>query len=427
MLLTSADAEDRQRRLAAALLARGLERGDRIGVTPREAAIDADELCLVAAALRIGIVPVIVNSSLLAHERDAVLADAEVTMIVDRIEPSDDEVELASAPLARPMLYTSGTTGAPKGVWSGVLSNDDAIALLEEEREQWQFAADDRHLVCGALHHSAPLRFALGTLLAGGSVVLPGRFDPATVARAIRAHQPTTTFVAPIHLQRLLAHGGYSTHSFRLVAHAGAPCPEPVKRAALDAFPRGSVWEFYGSTEGQFTVCSPDEWVERPGTVGRARAHRTLSTDDDGLVWCSAPRWARFSYWRDPAKTATTWRGDEFTVGDLGRLDDDGYLYLDGRRDDLIISGGVNVYPAEVERVLSRLPGVDDVVVFPRPDTDWGQRVCAAVVGAVDDTCVRAVLAPHKRPKEIHIVAEIPRLPSGKVRRSTVAQDLGLR
>src|SRR5690606_38626296 len=132
-----------------------------------------------------------------------------------------------------------------------------------------------------------------------------------------------------------------------------------------------------------------------PGTVGRARPHRELRIDtrhagagarvDDGSgqIWCRTPRWARFEYWRDPAKTATAWHGDEMTVGDLGRLDADGFLHLDGRRDGLVITGGVNVYPAEIERVLHAMPGVQDVAVFGRPDERWGQRVTAAVVGDV--------------------------------------------
>ncbi|MER3417973.1 MAG: AMP-dependent synthetase, partial [Chloroflexota bacterium] len=166
----------------------------------------------------------------------------------------------------------------------------------------------------------------------------------------------------------------------------------------------------------------------RPGTVGRARPHRRLRVDPDGTVWCAMPPYARFEYWRDPDGTAAAWRGDELTVGDLGRLDEDGYLFLDGRRDDFVITGGVNVYPAEVEAVLAEVPGVEEVVVF---GVD-GQRVCAAVVGriSVDAVAARAAerLAPYKRPKEIHLVraADIPRTPNGKVRRAAVAAALGL-
>src|SRR5689334_19167742 len=155
-----------------------------------------------------------------------------------------------------------------------------------------------------------------------------------------------------------------------------------------------------------------------------------LSTDGDGTIWCTVPRHARFEYYGDPEKTATAWRGSAFTVGDLGRLDDDGYLWLDGRRDDLVISGGVNVYPLEVEQALADLPGLDDVAVFGVDDERWGQRVCAAVVGDVTPEAVlawaRERLAPYKVPKEVHRVAELPRTGTGKVTRSRLATQLGL-
>ena len=141
-----------------------------------------------------------------------------------------------------------------------------------------------------------------------------------------------------------------------------------MKRRLIELFPPGSTWEFYGSTEGQFTACRSEEWLERPGTVGRARPGRLLTADPDGTLWCVVPEHARFSYYGDPDKTAAAWReteqGPAFTVGDHGRIDPDGYVYLDGRREDLIISGGVNVYPAEVEQVLGACPGVVDIAVY---------------------------------------------------------------
>jgi long-chain acyl-CoA synthetase len=209
--------------------------------------------------------------------------------------------------------------------------------------------------------------------------------------------------------------------SFRLVAHAGAPCPDHVKRRLIAEFPASSTWEFYGSTEGQFTACRSEEWEQRPGTIGRARPGRTLSVDEDGLIWCAVPDHARFTYFHAPTKTAQAWRGDSFTVGDLGRLDDDGYLYLEGRREDLVISGGVNVYPAEVENALAEHPGVDEVAVYGVEDESWGQRVCAAYVGPASgeelEAWARERLAPPKRPKQYTRVEEIPRTLTGKILR----------
>ncbi|HTC85272.1 MAG TPA: fatty acid--CoA ligase family protein, partial [Candidatus Acidoferrum sp.] len=217
--------------------------------------------------------------------------------------------------------------------------------------------------------------------------------------------------------------------SLRLLIHAGSPCPAGLKRAAIERARDGAVWEFYGSTEGQFTACSSDEWLARPGTVGRARAGRRL-TVDRGVIWCQVPSHARFEYWRDPEKTGSAWRDDAFTVWDLGRLDEDGYLFIDGRRSDLIISGGVNVYPAEVERVLLQMPSVEEVAVFGVDDERWGQRVCAAVVGPVEpkevERFARGHLASYKCPKEVICVTEMPVSATGKVRRSTLAADLGL-
>jgi len=149
-------------------------------------------------------------------------------------------------------------------------------------------------------------------------------------------------------------------------------------------------------------------------------------------VWCHVPPFARFEYWRDPVKTAAAWTADRsaFTVGDLGRLDDDGFLYLDGRRDDLIITGGVNVYPAEVEQALSSAPGVVEVAVFGVPDERWGQMVCAAVVGQTTPEQVKEhaarSLAGHKRPKRVYVVDDLPRTLTGKVRRTAISETLGL-
>ncbi|MGY2875201.1 long-chain acyl-CoA synthetase [Marmoricola sp. URHA0025 HA25] len=405
-----------------------LDVGDRVAllVPGSPAYLDA-----VISLLVRGVVPIPLDARLTDHERTRILADLDPALVVT----DEDELRALATgwapgdvPLARPMHVTSGTTGNPKGVWSGVLSAELARALLAEERDLWGFAADDVNLVLSPLHHSAPLRFAVGTLLAGGRVVGLGQgsgFDAERVTATIDGERPTTMFCVPTHLQRLFAHwdraGTPDLTGFRLVAHAGAPCPDPLKRRLIEAFPPRSTWEFYGSTEGQFTACRSEEWLEHPGTVGRARPGRSLRVDADGLIWCRVPPHARFEYFGDPDKTAATWRGDEFTVGDLGRLDDDGYLHLAGRREDLVITGGVNVYPAEVENVLSAHPGVDDVAVYGVPDEQWGQRVVAAVVGPATreelDAWARERLAPPKRPKDYQFLGELPRTATGKVLR----------
>ena len=390
---------------------------------------------LVIALLRRGVFPVPMDVKLVPSEREDLLADLDPALVVTSAGQVDELLATLAAepvdgpPLGRPIHLTSGTTGRPKGVYSGLLEVAEAEALLAEERDLWGFRADDVHLVLSPMHHSAPLRFATGTLLAGGRIVVPGVFDPETATAAIRRHRPTTMFCAPAQLQRLFSHwdehGTPDLTSFRLVAHAGAPCPEWAKRRLIEVFPEGSTWEFYGSTEGQFTACRSEEWLERRGTLGRARPGRILTGDEVGHLWCVVPPHARFSYLGDPEKTAAAWRdtpaGPAFTVGDLGRVDEDGYVFLDCRREDLVISGGVNVYPAEVERVLGEVPGVDDIAVFGVEDEQWGQRVCAAFVGTAADEALRAYarehLAPAKRPKEYHRLDALPRTSTGKVRR----------
>jgi long-chain acyl-CoA synthetase len=434
-------AEAAQRRAAGALQAAGLGAGDRVAFClPSSAGL----LCAVLGALRVGVVPVLLNASLTQTERDDLIDDCEPGLVItgpDRLCALDEgpPAELAPRPLARPMHYTSGTTGRSKGVWSGLWDVSTAEAAFDDEADLWSFGPDDVHLVCSPMYHSVSVRFAGGTLLRGGTCVILSRFDAGVAAAALfggHGPVPTTTFMAPSALSRLLENPETRTDRFdalRLLVHAGSPCPSALKRHALKRVRPGALWEFYGSTEGQFTVCSPEEWMARPGTVGRARPGRTLSVDGDGTIWCRPPDFARFSYWRDPAKTDAAWRNGSFTVGDLGRQDDDGYLFLDGRRDDLIITGGVNVYPAEVEAVLGEVDGVGELAVFGLPDERWGQRVCVALVPAagsapgsrgdlVEAVRVRAEvqLAAYKRPKQYVLLGELPRTPTGKVQRNLI-------
>lgn len=432
--VTAAESERDQRRCASELAAQGLRPGDRIAIVARNA---PEVLAVALGALRSGIVPVMVNADLLPVERAVILDDCAPSLVIDdngvrALVGGTNEAGLAPAPLARPMHYTSGTTGRPKGVWSGLLDDAGSTSLLAEERDLWGFCDDDVNLVCSPLYHSAPLRFAAGTLLAGGDVVVLEKFRPDAARDAISDHRVTSAFMAPAHVQRLFEAGLRSDEvsSFRLLAHAGAPCPEIVKGQLVETFPDGSVWEFYGSTEGQFTACSTEDWQRHPGSVGRARAGRSLSIDAEaGTIWCDVPSYARFAYWQDEMKTDAAWRGNAFSVFDLGRIED-GYLYLDGRRDDLLITGGVNVYPLEIEIALGRCPGVVEVAVFGIDDERWGQRVCAAVVGIVGEPTIAefaaSILAPYKRPKSFVFVDEIPKTATGKVRRGHLATDLGV-
>ena len=463
--LGAADAEDRQRRAAGALLARGCRPGDRVVFSLGSS---ADLICAVLGAARVGVIPVLLNATLTEFERDALLADARPTMaVLSESELSalfeGTPAELFPYPLTRPMHYTSGTTGRPKGVTTGVWDEATAKAVFDDEAAVWQFDRRDLHMVCSPMYHTVSVRFATGTLLSGGSLAILSRFDAATALDVLRRLRPTTAFLVPTHLQRILQSPELADDetfdSLRFLAHAGAPCPPSVKRATMARVHPGAVWEFYGSTEAQFTVCGPDEWLAHPGTVGRARPGRRLFIapvtpdgaardrgdgadaargDDAGTIWCDMPPFARFTYWGDAEATRRAWQGAACTVGDLGRLDEEGYLYLTGRRHDLIISGGVNVYPAEVEAVLSAVPGVLQLAVFGVPDEQWGQKVCVAYVAdrpgaegakraerAMRETA-SAQLVPYKRPKAYFATAELPHTATGKLLRRAVPAHLGL-
>lgn len=429
--LAGSDSDAAQRRVAGALQGRAISAGDRIVLALPGS---ADYASVVLGASRSGVVPVPVDPRLTPYELTDIVEQVEPSLVLR--EPDElaallggPEVDIDEWPHCRPMHFTSGTTGRPKGVWSGMLAPDDARHLALEEREVWGLDADERHLVISPIYHSAPLRFATSTLLAGGAIAVLPKFDPATFATALREWRPTSLFCVPAQLQRLFewqesTGRRLDTGSLRLVAHAGAPCPDPIRRRAHQTFGEDVVWEFYGSTEGQWTACQARSWIDHPGTVGRARPGRVITADEDGVLWCAVPPWATFEYWRDADKTASAWKetpdGRAFTVGDLGRVDD-GWVYLDGRRTDLIITGGVNVYPAEVESALSDAPGLTDIAVFGRSDERWGQRVCAAVVGDVEEHVLRSLasarLAPPKRPREYVRLDALPRTATGKVRR----------
>ena len=410
-----------------------------IGPSSRVALWAPSSIELLAASfgcLRAGLAPVVLSSGLTKPERDSMLSDVSPHLVVDEemlldltaVDRRDSEpAELGDHFQCRPMHFTSGTSGRPKAVWSGWLDEAAASVLADEEDACWGFRSDDVHLVCSPLSHSAPLRFALHTLLAGGAVHVLPRFDVDAVLSAFE-HGVTTTFVAPAQLQRLVdSERPLRAPDLRLIAHAGAACPPSLKRAVIETFGTEVVYEFYGSTEGQFTICPSTEWLEHPGTVGRPRPGREMRVVD-GQLWCRPPAAARFEYWGAEEKTAQTWDGKWFTVGDLGRIDPEGYVFLEGRRDDLIITGGVNVYPAEVERILREMDGIDDVCVLGKDDLEWGERVCAVIIGSptIEEIAAygRTHLAPYKRPKSINKVDAFPTTHSGKTDRQALASEL---
>jgi long-chain acyl-CoA synthetase len=456
--ISFAELEDLQARLAGWLRDQGIAAAERVAILSGNS---AELLVVTMGCLRAGVVPVPISPLLTPPERAHLFEDSGAAALfvatgeentlggapVLVLEHLNDELRrsqpatIAPVSLTRPMHYTSGTTGRPKGVW--VAPGDAAAAAARSHafREQWGITGSDVHLVCSPLTHSAPHRFALRTLEAGGCVVVQRRFDAAVTLAAIEEHRVTTTFVVPTHLERILALGeddllDRDLTSLRLVAHAGAPIRPETKTRVMELFPDGSVWEFYGSTEGGFTRLSPAEALDHTGSVGRPPSGATLEIRDPedgrplqagetGEVWLRSSDTERFEYWGDEAMTASAWDGDAFTVGDIGYLDEAGYLFLVGRRGDVIISGGINVYPREVEAALAAHPEVAEVLVYGAEDPEWGEQVRALVVprrGCSPDPealrdWAKSGLAPHKRPRRITLVERLERTVSGKLKR----------
>jgi long-chain acyl-CoA synthetase len=341
------------------------------------------------------------------------------------------------------MNYTSGTTGKPKGVRRALapLSPDETVKILSGMLGGLFGLQPGAgcHLVAGPLYHTAPGAFAMTTLHMGHALVIMERWDAAEALRLIAAHQVTSTHLVPTMFHRLLAlpselRRQHDTSSLRQVIHAAAPCPVHVKRAMIDWWGE-VIWEYYAATEGGGTVVSPQDWIAHPGTVGRPWPGSTIQILDEngnpvppgepGTVYMASPI-SPFVYYKDDDKTARGRRGELFTVGDVGRVTEDGWLFLCDRKVDMIISGGVNIYPAEIEAVLLAEPHVADVAVIGVPDEEWGESVKAIVQPAAGVTpgpaladallgFARGKLAAYKVPRSVDFVVELPRQPSGKL------------
>ena len=360
----------------------------------------------------------------------------------DTVVPSQDEANLDDPVLGNTMLYTSGTTGRPKGVHREIGNvSSGALTLMARLSGASAFqAGQDVSLVTGPLYHAAPLAFALGLPLAYGvTVVLMDDWDAEETLRLIQQHRVTHTHMVPTMFHRLLSlpemtRRRYDVSSLKVVWHGAAPCPVPVKQGLIDWL-GPVVWEYYGATEGLTTLVTPQEWLARPGTVGRPEDDQIRILDDNGeplapgvagTIYIRAPEEGRFVYHGDIEKTSKAYRGDHYTLGDVGFLDEDGWLFLTDRSADLIICGGVNVYPAEVEAALLGHPAVADIAVIGVPNEEWGEEVKAIVevhngYVAGDDLAdallrfAREHLASYKCPRSVDFVERLPRADNGKL------------
>jgi long-chain acyl-CoA synthetase len=367
---------------------------------------------------------------------------ADVEALLVRASPDEPADQVCGAL----MPYTSGTTGRPKGVHNGLFPLGGPWRKVERLLSYAGVAlgvpADGTVLLTGPWHHSAQLFFSLLPLLRGARLVMTERFDATATLALIDRERVTETHLVPTQFVRLLRLPGavrdaFSGASLRLVWHGAAPCPAGVKRRMIEWWgPR--LTEYYAATEGGVvTQIDSEQWLRRPGSVGRAVPPNEVLVVDDagrpvppgvvGRVFVRRRADRDFRYHNAPAKTeAAHLEPGVFTYGERGHLDEHGYLYLAGRSDDMILSGGVNVYPAEVEEVLLSHPRVRDAAVLGLPDDEWGERVVAVVEMAPDagdptaelDRHCRRSLAGFKVPRSYRLVSEIPREPTGKLARS---------
>ena len=384
-----------------------------------------------------------------ARDADLVLVDLD-----DRFDGWIERQDRSSLPRDRcgwRMSYTSGTTGRPKGVFryqDGQRPWCEAFAASQAYVEMLHLPPTGPHLNVSALFHGAPLAFALSLLASGATFRITERWDPASVLDALEDGVHTTCMV-PSMFRQLLAlpdarRQRFDAPELRTVLHGGEPCPQPLKRRMIEWW--GPVFvEYFGMTEGGMTAATSEEWLERPGTVGKpTRDMQILVLDDDGrelpvgqdgTVYFLAPGGRFFEYRNEPGKTDAAHTPDgAFTVGDLGHVDEDGYLYISGRTADVIVTSGVNVYPAQIEDVLFSLPEVADACVVGGPDEERGETPVAFVqlvdgtapdagMAAVEAAC-EARLASYERPRRFELSERIPRDPTGKLLRNEARAPL---
>ncbi|HQT99216.1 MAG TPA: AMP-binding protein [Acidimicrobiales bacterium] len=346
-----------------------------------------------------------------------------------------------------PMFYTSGTTGFPKGVRSNFNATGQSLARVQNLAAAvatvLKIPPRGVTLLDGPAYHSAQLALSLYPLLGlASSVVTRAHFDAASMLDLIDDHQVTNVHLVPTQFIRLLklddeVRARFDGSSLASVIHGAAPCPPSIKRAMLEWW-GPVILEYYGGTESGFlTVADGPTWLAHPGTVGRVLASNELVLMNDdygacapgevGQIYFKSLSGGDFRYHKSPDKTAAAHFGEGLgTLGDVGYLDDDGYLFLSDRKIDMIISGGVNIYPAEIEGVLVTHPAVADVAVFGVPDDEMGEQVKAAVelvepslasaeLASEIQTFARAQLASFKVPRSIDFVVELPRHPTGKL------------
>jgi len=470
--LTYAQLNARARRVANALSALGIKAGDRVAVMTYNS-IEALEIA--GGLSKLSAIGVLLNYRLREHEIAYILNDcqakvaiagaglvgvveqarAEVTGQVTYIavgsevpqgwqqyeqlltRASEDVVQ-SEGGLGSTMSYTSGTTGKPKGAYrpNGV-AVDSVLGIVQA----FGLSESDVHLLAGPYYHSAPNFFVAVNMLMGATIVIQPKYDPVEALQLIDHYKITTTFMAPTLLQRLCdvpeeVFSRYDVRSFHTIILGGAPCPYALKVRAIERFGE-HIWEFYGATETGFVaILRPEDQLRKPGSCGQVGPGQEIRLFDaagnevpDGVAGEMYARNASLAeYFNKPEATEKNKREGFFSVGDIAYRDAEGYYYICDRKIDMIISGGVNIYPAEIEAVLTAHPAVADVAVIGVPDPLWGESV-KAVVELRKGASVTAEeliafcterIADYKRPRSVDFVAEIPRNPTGKLLKANI-------
>jgi long-chain acyl-CoA synthetase len=476
-IITYKELDDRSNRLAQLLWAEGLRRGDHISLFMEN---DVRYFEVVWAAMRSGLYLTTVNHYLTGEEAGYIIDNSESRVLVTSdylggvandlhqfcpgvkrwlmtgtAAPGYEDYEealasfpaekLATEPAGAFMLYSSGTTGRPKGIFrplpdTAVADTDGPLGALQTAL--WNFDEHTVYLSTAPLYHSAPIGFCTGTQALGGTVVMMPRFGEMEALKAIEDYKVTHSQWVPTMFSRLLKmdvadRSNYDLSSHKIAIHAAAPCPRKVKQQMFDWW-GPIIYEYYGGTELHgLTHVPPDAWLDRPGTVGQAVIGTIHICDDDGtelpsgepgLIYFELPKMS-FEYLKDAEKTRdsqhpqhTNWSA----LGDVGYVDEEGFLFLTDRATFMIISGGVNIYPREIEDAMIMHPKIADVAVFGVPNEEMGEEVKAAVQLAAgiepDDgiaeelmAYTREHVAHYKCPKSIDFEAELPRLPTGKL------------
>jgi long-chain acyl-CoA synthetase len=481
-IVTYRQLDERSKRLAQLLRAAGLQPGDHVAVmlenhsrylevfwgaqraglytTPINWHLKADEAGYIIADC--GATAVVTSAALapIASELEPHLAGVTVRLMIDgtidgyesyeeRIsecpaDPLDNEVEGSF------MFYSSGTTGRPKGIKPAIQPQPFGAgggALISLIQHMYGFSPETVYLCPAPLYHAAPLGWSTTAQRLGATVIVMEKFDPERALELIEQYRVTHAQFVPTHFVRMLKlsdeeRSAHDVSSLKMVVHAAAPCPVDVKRQMIDWF-GPIINEYYAGSEGNgFCAIGTEQWLSHPGSVGLPMLGKLHIVDDDGnelptheagQVWFESD--LKFEYHNDPEKTANAYNEQGWSsLGDIGFLDDDGYLYLTDRASHMIISGGVNIYPQEVENELTMHPAVSDVAVIGVPNTDLGEEVKAVVIAADPNAAspelaaeliafCRSRLANYKCPVSVDFVDELPRLPTGKLLKRELRQQ----